>query len=863
MATVRITGPDGRTIKLTAPDGATEDVIAAKVEEVKANWGQYVGGEAREKTGMMNALREGLLQGLTFGFADEIEGAAKGAYDALTSDKSYSDAYAERVKAARDRVDAAKADAPFSFYAGEIGGGVAVPFGVGKVAAQTGIRALTPLANAADKGLRAKTVAAAKEGAAYGAAYGAGTSEGGIEDRAAGAGAGAVAGGLIGGALPGAIEGAAALGKRVALPFRGYFNPEGVAAQKYAEAAARDAGWSGDAAGIQQGLDVTNARAARAARIDPGQARVMDVGGEATKGLLRQAYDMPNDMSQSVKRMLDARQGRQWRDVEASLAKTTGTAGKNLFGTIDDTIAQRERQASPAFKAAFEAPFNVTPDSDLARFLSERTYMRRLVEKANENIAGMTGKSADDVMRVLKVKEPAADDLAEIAKIRQSVGKVDKATAETLYDQFKYYQSMRQQAQPERLVSFIVRTGGIADDGREIRHMVGRPKDRPGLVNQRGSSLDDAALRAWEQGYFPNHTERPSVREFLDALDDDLRGNAVYRAADYATLESKAVADQMGEELARFGISPRAKDANVREALGIPPERGAIHTGPEGSVKPWEFLHRVKMEIDRELGRLKRGQQDAVANWTKADLTRLKNEFKGLIDKHNPQYGKALAQYEGDSALLNAAQDGFDEAFDQAIPHEQLTKALREMSPSEREMYRLGAARALAGKIEQGKKNRNLPDAIFSTPDMQRRMLAIWPDQASHLEFRRLLEAKRDQSEVRAALQGGSKTSKNLTQADEAGAPVRAVQTAAALARGRLEPALAALERVGNRFSGLTPATANALLQIGARPAAQGLPDDVMRAIEQAARSPEERAEILRLLLGGVGAGSGEAAGRD
>lgn len=712
MATVRITGPDGRTIKLTAPDGATEDVIAAKVEEVKANWGQYVGGGAREKTGMMSALREGLLQGLTFGFADEIEGAAKGAYDALTSDKSYSDAYAERVNAARDRVDAAKADAPFAFYSGEIGGGVVVPFGVGKVAAQTGIRALTPLANAADKGLGAKTVAAAKEGAAYGAAYGAGTSEGGIEDRAAGAGAGAVAGGLIGGALPGAIEGATALGKRVALPFRGYFNPEGVAAQKYAEAAARDAGWSGDAAGIQQGLDVTNARAARAARIDPGQARVMDVGGEATKGLLRQAYDMPNDMTQSVKRMLDARQGRQWRDVEAALAKTTGTAGKNLFGTIDDTIAQRERQAAPAFKAAFEAPFNVTPDSDLARFLSERTYMRRLVEKANENIAGMTGKSADDVMRVLN-------------------------------------------------------------------------------------------------------------------------------------------------------ISPRAKDANVREALGIPRERGAVHTGPEGSVKPWEFLHRVKMEIDRELGRLKRGQQDAVANWTKADLTRLKNEFKSLIDKHNPQYGKALAQYEGDSALLNAAQDGFDEAFNQAIPHEQLTKALREMSPSEREMYRLGAARALAGKIEQGKKNRNLPDAIFSTPDMQRRMLAIWPDQASHLEFRRLLEAKRDQSEVRAALQGGSKTSKNLTQADEAGAPVRAVQTAAALARGRLEPALAALERVGNRFSGLTPATANALLQIGARPAAQGLPDDVMRAIEQAARSPEERAKILRLLLGGVGAGSGEAAGRD
>lgn len=131
-------------------------------------------------------------------------------------------------------------------------------------------------------------------------------------------------------------------------------------------------------------------------------------------------------------------------------------------------------------------------------------------------------------------------------------------------------------------------------------------------------------------------------------------------------------------------------------------------------------------------------------------------------------------------------------------------------------------------------------------------MSAIWPDRASLREFTRLLEVKGRQAETRRALQGNSKTSANLARASEAGEPVRAAVSAAQAATGRLEPLLALMSRMGNRFSGLTPATANALLDIGGRPAAQGIDPAVMGAMMRYGQGPQQRANVTRGIVGGL-----------
>ena len=88
---------------------------------------------------------------------------------------------------------------------------------------------------------------------------------------------------------------------------------------------------------------------------------------------------------------------------------------------------------------------------------------------------------------------------------------------------------------PIDMVGWLRLNGGLVDQGDELSHMglnnAARKMDFAGqearfgpLVNDMGMTLDDAANRAWEAGYFPDHTERPSTNDFLDALRDTHEG---------------------------------------------------------------------------------------------------------------------------------------------------------------------------------------------------------------------------------------------------------------------------------------------------------------------------------------------------
>lgn len=103
---------------------------------------------------------------------------------------------------------------------------------------------------------------------------------------------------------------------------------------------------------------------------------------------------------------------------------------------------------------------------------------------------------------------------------------------------------------PIDLVGFLRLRGGLADQGGELSHMgltnqarrgmdfVGQEQRFGPLVNDQGARLDDAAEAAWEAGYFPDHTERPTTAEFLDALRDTHEGrNRHFLPEDYAEID--------------------------------------------------------------------------------------------------------------------------------------------------------------------------------------------------------------------------------------------------------------------------------------------------------------------------------------
>ena len=74
------------------------------------------------------------------------------------------------------------------------------------------------------------------------------------------------------------------------------------------------------------------------------------------------------------------------------------------------------------------------------------------------------------------------------------------------------------------LLQFIRSKGGVIDEGGELR-MMDASKQFVGLVNKNGVELDRMGEALFEAGYF---SERPTVAELLDYIDDELRGNKHY-----------------------------------------------------------------------------------------------------------------------------------------------------------------------------------------------------------------------------------------------------------------------------------------------------------------------------------------------
>ncbi len=159
--------------------------------------------------------------------------------------------------------------------------------------------------------------------------------------------------------------------------------------------------------------------------------------------------------------------------------------------------------------------------------------------------------------------------------------------------------AMKRGAEPSKqrgqsLLEYVSRFGGIEDKGGDIASMggerwhVGKPGKKKliretaakGQGNMLGPSvstgfgIDDYALRAWEAGYFPTHADRPTVQDFLDAVDAELRGDPRYvdlGGADVASQTQDVVAqaaDELRALLENAGVDPDTASAKeIRAAI--------------------------------------------------------------------------------------------------------------------------------------------------------------------------------------------------------------------------------------------------------------------------------------------------------
>jgi len=137
------------------------------------------------------------------------------------------------------------------------------------------------------------------------------------------------------------------------------------------------------------------------------------------------------------------------------------------------------------------------------------------------------------------------------------------------------------------LLDFIAKNGGVEDRGGDIASMGGdkwhreksfrkkliKPHDEaqttfiPG--QKHANSLDDMAQRAWEAGYLPEFTERPTTAQFLDVIGQELRGKPRHlpQGANQ-TAETRQAAQELADILAQEGVDHnKASPKEIRDAV--------------------------------------------------------------------------------------------------------------------------------------------------------------------------------------------------------------------------------------------------------------------------------------------------------
>ncbi|KZY55407.1 hypothetical protein A3736_01910 [Erythrobacter sp. HI0063] len=172
---------------------------------------------------------------------------------------------------------------------------------------------------------------------------------------------------------------------------------------------------------------------------------------------------------------------------------------------------------------------------------------------------------------------------------------------------------------PLDLVGYVRSLGGLRDQGGELASMgitsnaarrgldfVGQETRFGPLLDPEGMTFDDAALSAWEAGYFPGE-DRPDVATFLEALGETYNGGSgrLFRPDDFAELDAfdNLRAERIGleEQLSDGGrvFTDRSQPA---DAMPFPPVQ-AYEEWPADAVQRAGNINLDRLESPQDIRR--------------------------------------------------------------------------------------------------------------------------------------------------------------------------------------------------------------------------------------------------------------------
>lgn len=141
------------------------------------------------------------------------------------------------------------------------------------------------------------------------------------------------------------------------------------------------------------------------------------------------------------------------------------------------------------------------------------------------------------------------------------------------------------------LMQFLASKGGVKDEGGELSSFgaEGWHKERPfqrRFVNDKGMTLEDAAVMAQEHGYLPERVGEGDTRaqpeDLINAIREEIAGRPSYARDDHANAQLEAHVRDLEEQLHHVGLDPNElTNAQIRQALAeywASPHHGDLET---------------------------------------------------------------------------------------------------------------------------------------------------------------------------------------------------------------------------------------------------------------------------------------------
>jgi hypothetical protein len=174
---------------------------------------------------------------------------------------------------------------------------------------------------------------------------------------------------------------------------------------------------------------------------------------------------------------------------------------------------------------------------------------------------------------------------------------------------------------------------------------------------------------------------------------------------------------------------------------------------------PAEAMHFVKMGFDDVIGMGKTGQNLSSAGRTmQGGLKQAQRQFIDIIDEATGKnYKPALDQFAGNMRLQEAIETG-GQLF--RMTPDKLRAAVKGMSASEKEAFRIGVADAIRNRVSNQRDLANSAQDLFGKDRFRTALRDAFPDAKSFSEFEKRMTARINQEVTRSRTKpsGGSRT---------------------------------------------------------------------------------------------------------